>query len=214
MPSLREAWTGIVEVDDYETFMASIGQAQANARLIGSMLPSEPERVLFAGAGAGQMLEYLDPSCLAPHQLFFTDINPNFLLRLGKRLHAAGLSNYRLIVDDLENSALAGTFHTAIVVLVLEHIDWRRGVQSLTTIAPRRCCIIIQENPPDMTSAVTPGRVPQGSMSVFVEARPKLIPADELLDAMTEQGYVLDGRRAEEVADGKRMIGFSWRRSA
>jgi hypothetical protein len=212
VPSLREAWTRIVQTDDYETFMASIGQAQANARLVSAMLPAEPGRVLFAGAGAGQMLEYLDPAALAMHRLVFTDINPAFLVRLEQRLRAAGLSEFETVVDDLENTALSGPFDVAVVVLVLEHIDWRRGVASLVKLHPGRCNIVIQQNPPEMASAVTPGRVPPGTMGVFVEARPRLVVREELLEAMAEHGYVLDGERVEEVADGKRMVGLSWTR--
>jgi len=199
-----------VQVDDYEQFMASIGQAQANARLVAAMLPAEPGRVLFAGAGAGQMLDYLDAALLAPHHLVFTDINAEFLRRLDERLRMAGISRYETLIDDLEESKVSGEFDAAIVVLVLEHIDWRRGVESLARIAPRRCCIVIQQNPAAMASAVTPGRVPPGSMAVMVEAKPTLVPVETLIEAMAQHGYVLDGQHTEEVADGKRMLGCEW----
>lgn len=213
-PSLRDAWAQVVKVDDYEAFMASIGQAQANARLVSAMLPSDPARVLFAGAGAGQMLRYMDASVLAKHQLVFTDINTDFLSVLDERLRAAGLSNFTVALDDLERSALTDAFDVAIVVLVLEHIDWRRGVESLARIGPRRCCVVIQENPASMISAVTPGRTPQGTMRVFVESRPKLVPIGELKAAMTEHGYELESESAEEVLDGKRMVGLTWVRAS
>lgn len=209
VPSLREAWTSLVETGDYEQFMASIGQAQANARLVAAMLPAEPGRVLFAGAGAGQMLDYLDPALLAPHRLVFTDINPAFLTRLDQRLRAAGLTA-EMLIDDLENSKLTGQFDSAIVVLVLEHIDLRRGLDSLARIGPQRCCIVIQQNPADMASAVTPGRIPPGTMGVIVEAKPKLVPVDDLLQAMAQHGYLLDGQCSEQVADGKRMLALTW----
>jgi hypothetical protein len=66
--TLREIWISQVEPDDYETHMAAIGQAQANARLVCDLFEAagvaKGSRVLIAGAGTGQMFDYL------PHGFF------------------------------------------------------------------------------------------------------------------------------------------------
>lgn len=61
-PGLRRAWTEIVTADDYESHMASIGQAQTAAELTRCLLEfaSLPtgSRITIAGAGAGQILTF------------------------------------------------------------------------------------------------------------------------------------------------------------
>ena len=91
-PELRRAWTEIVTADDYEQHMAAIGQAQAAAELTVWMLGAaelrEGDAVTIAGAGTGQMFEFLDASVFRPYQLTFADLNPAYLARLRRRLEA------------------------------------------------------------------------------------------------------------------------------
>jgi hypothetical protein len=44
--TLREAWTRFVAAEDYETHMAAIGQAQANASLVAELVPPRRPRPL------------------------------------------------------------------------------------------------------------------------------------------------------------------------
>ena len=68
-PSLRQAWTEIVTADDYEEHMASIGQAQAAAELTEHLIRSASltasGRITIAGAGTGQMFDFLAPATFA-----------------------------------------------------------------------------------------------------------------------------------------------------
>jgi ubiquinone/menaquinone biosynthesis C-methylase UbiE len=115
----REAWTRIVLADDLDAHMAAVGQAQANAALVETMMTAKevPERktVLVAGAGTGQMFDYVNDSFLAPYHVTFTDINGAFLDRLRERLAGASLS-YETVVDDIEDSKLSGPFGMAVVI--------------------------------------------------------------------------------------------------
>jgi hypothetical protein len=71
-----------------------------------------------------------------------------------------------------------------LATLLLEHIDWRKGVEAITALNPAACGIIIQENPPGMTTAVTPGRrIPPSIAAAVKIAQPKLVPQDEMLSA-------------------------------
>ena len=70
MRELRDAWSRTITAEDYEAHMAAIGQAQANAALVAEYLQAQPPSrhasVLFAGAGTGQMFEYVSPEILLP----------------------------------------------------------------------------------------------------------------------------------------------------
>lgn len=201
---LREAWLQI-EPADYEQHMAGIGQAQANAGLMAAWLEAiaSDDTVLVAGAGTGQMFDFLAPEQAGAGRMVFTDLNPVFLDKLCERLGEAST-----VVDDIEATQLAGPYPHAAVTLVLEHVDWRRAIHSFRRWESRRVLTVIQENPKDLASAVTPGRTVPGTMNVFRErAHPQLVPVDELTEAMAELGYRLERLQPAPVSDGKRMLG-------
>ena len=201
---LREAWLAI-EAADYERHMAGIGQAEANAGLMAAWLDAigPAETVLVAGAGTGQMFDYLPADDAGAGRMVFTDFNPAFLARLRERLGEA-----ETFVDDIEATQLTGPYPHAAVTLVLEHVDWRRALGSFRQWQSRRVLTVIQENPADVASAVTPGRIVPGTMNVFRDrARPTLVPLAALTDAMAELGYQLEQVQPAPVSDGKRMLG-------
>ena len=74
--------------------------------------------------------------------------------RLEERLVRHGLSA-TILQDDIENTALDPDSDLLLATLLLEHIDWHRGVEVFAALRPATCGIIIQENPHGMTSAVT-----------------------------------------------------------
>jgi hypothetical protein len=208
--SLRLAWAEVVTADDYDEHMAAIGQAQAAAVLTGEIIRdtglSANSRIVVVGAGTGQMFDFIDPALFRPFQLTCTDLNPTFLARLRERLVRHGLSAL-IVADDVENTALRGAPPLLLATLVLEHIDWRKGVEAIATLGPAACGIIIQENPSGMTSAVTPGRRVPASIAAAVKlAQPELVPQKELLCAFEIRGYRCANTCAREVADGKRLV--------
>jgi SAM-dependent methyltransferase len=211
-PELRRAWTEIVTVEDYEDHMASIGQAQAAAELTQRLIQSASlrpgSRITIVGVGTGQMFDFLAPAVFRPHCLTYADINPVFLARLRERLEGHGLEA-EILEDDIERTALMPRPDLLLATLLLEHIDWPRGVEAFARLQPRTCGIVLQENPPNMTSAVTPGRRLPSSIAKAVEtAHPTLVPRDDLIVAMTERGYVCRETEVREVADGKRLVGL------
>ena len=208
-PGLRRAWTEIVQAEDYEQHMAAVGQAQAAAGLTAWLMESAglPQgcRITIAGAGTGQLFDFLAPSVFAPYQLTCSDLNPAFLSKLGQRLEGHGL-DARLVEDDIERTTLAPGMDLLLATLLLEHIDWRRGVKAFASLGPRFCGIILQENPPGMTSAVTPGRVVPPSLVAAMEiGHATLVPREELIEAMAAEGYHCRATEFREVADGKRL---------
>ena len=214
-PGLRRAWTEVVTADDYDHHMAAIGQAQAAAELARHLIESASlaagGRIAIVGAGTGQMFDYLAPDVVRPYRLTCTDLNPAFLDRLRERLHRRGLEA-AIVVDDIERSALQRAPDFLLATLLLEHIDWRRGVEAIAALRPGACGIIVQENPPGMDSAVTPGRRLPPSIAAAIEfAHPELVPPDALIAAMASRGYRCQERAVREVDDGKRLIGLLFR---
>jgi hypothetical protein len=214
---LHLAWTEIVTPDDYDEHMAAIGQAQAAAALtveiIGDAVLSANSGIVVVGAGTGQMFDFIDPALFRPFELTCTDLNPVFLARLRERLIKYDLGAL-IAVDDIENTALLGAPPLLLATLVLEHIDWRKGVEAIAALGPAACGIIIQENPPNMTTALTPGRrIPRSIAAAMQIAQPKLVPHHELLSAFGAGGYRAAGTRTREVADGKRLISTLFRRA-
>jgi hypothetical protein len=216
-PELRRAWTEIVTAEDYEEHMASIGQAQAAAeltqRLIQSASLRPSSRITIAGAGTGQMFDFLAPAVFGPHRLTCADLNPVFLARLRERLERHGLEA-EIVEDDIERTALTPRPDLLLATLLLEHIAWPRGVEAFARLQPRTCGIVLQENPPNMSGAVTPGRRLPPSIAKAVEtAHPTLVPRDDLIVAMTERGYPCRATEVREVADGKRLVGLLFGRT-
>src|SRR4051812_33774201 len=112
MNSLREAWAS-VNAGDYDAHMAAVGQAEANAHLVRRVLADHPPagpRLVFAGAGTGQMFDYVSPDFLRPFEVTFTDISRPLLARLAQRLRdvAPDWSAHREAVDDVEDTRLSG----------------------------------------------------------------------------------------------------------
>lgn len=215
-PELRRAWTYIVTAEDYEEHMAAIGQAQAAAELTIYLIQSASlrpgSRITIAGAGTGQVFDFLDAAVFRPHRLTCADLNPVFLARLRERLERHELKA-EVLEDDIERTALAPGPDLLLSTLLLEHVAWLRGVEAFARLRPRTCGIVLQENPPNMSSAVTPGRRLPPSIAKAVEtAHPTLVPRDDLIEAMAERGYRCRQTEVREVADGKRLAGLLFER--
>ncbi|MCD6029871.1 MAG: hypothetical protein K0S78_2045 [Thermomicrobiales bacterium] len=209
-PELRRAWTEIVPAEDYEEHMRVIGQAQAAAALTQWLVASaglgDGSRVTVAGAGTGQMLEFLDAGVLRNYRLTFADLNPMYLAQLRERLARYGLEGV-VKNDDFEETRLDPGMDLLLATLLLEHIDWRRGVESIARLRPQACGIVMQENPPGMTTAVTPGRrIPPSLAKAMETAHATLVVREELVAAMAGRGFGLWGSAEREVADGKRLV--------
>jgi hypothetical protein len=212
-PALRRAWTEIVTADDYEQHMAAIGQAQAAAGLTRWLVEScrlpKGARIMIAGAGTGQLFDFLDPAFFQPFRLTCSDLNPDFLARLRRRLPVDA------VADDLERTSLSVRPALLLATLLLEHIDWRRGVQAIAGLQPACCGIVMQENPPGMASAVTPGRVvPPTIAEALSAAHIELVPQIDLKARFATLGYRCSKIQSCEVGDGKHLIGLLFVRAA
>jgi hypothetical protein len=214
---LREAWSKTITPEDYESHMASVGQAQANAAIVAEYLQVHPPvshtSLLFAGAGSGQMFEFVSPEILFPFSATFTDINAAYLNRLRTRLAVVPGLRFTTVVDDIEHTTLSRRFDRVLAVLVLEHVDWRAAVSTMSTLASNEIFVVIQENPPGLSSAMTPRSQVPKTMQVFAEIHPELISASELESQIAGHGFACNYRDHKSVADGKLMRALGFRRN-
>lgn len=215
--ALRHAWTKLITAADLDDHMAQVGQARANAELLQSILDSsareKPVSLLIAGAGTAQFLDYIPATCLTPFHLTLSDINESFLKRAEERCDRAGLSDARFVVDDIEVTQLMGPYQVIAVTLVLEHIDWRRGLRGIHRLAPNHLHIVIQCNPEGLVEAIAPGRKLNLSMQAFADfAHPILVPSEQLIDFLGRLGYRLTAQQDRRVADNKTMLALSFKR--
>ena len=215
-PSLREAWTKYIRPEDYESHMAAVGQAQANAKLVENYFraqpPQEDSSVLFVGAGTGQMFDFVSPALLLPFETTFTDINAAYLRLLAERFRDLDQLRYVTCVDDLESSQLAETFSLVVAVLVLEHVEWRKAVATVARLSSQSVLVVIQENPSQQTTAINSQRPITGTMNIFVDVHPQLISSGDLLSEFARYGFTAEYRAEENVADGKKMLAFGFYR--
>ena len=214
---LREAWTTIIQARDYEAHMAEVGQAQANAELVAEYLASQPPgegaSLLLLGAGTGQMFDFISSKILNPYKTTFADINPSFLQCLAERLRGVEGLRYTTVVDDIEKTRLTPGFHTVLAVLLLEHVDWRKAVSTIAGLAGQRAFVVIQENPAALATALTPTRKITGTMRIFTEVHPGLIPGDELTAEFARLGFKPNCSAEKIVADNKKMLAFGFARA-
>src|SRR5262249_5654587 len=142
--------------------------------------PARHASLLFAGAGTGQMFDFVSPGLLLPFNVTFTDINAGFLSRLEARVSATTGLRFATVVDDLEHTTLSRRFDMVIAVLVLEHLDWHSAVATLCQLSDRGLFVVIQENPTDLTLPISAIRTVPETMQVFTRIHPALVPVVEL----------------------------------
>jgi len=197
--------------------MARVGQAQANAQLVADWLCYKPPKlkasILFAGAGTGQMFDFLPPEILAPYRVTFTDINPSYLKILESRLKdERDRLRFRVVVDDVERSKLSADFALVIVVLVLEHVDWRLAVASLCRLSTGNVFVVIQENPTNSHEGVSDSQPLLRTMKIFRETPPRLLNRRGLIQEFNRQKLALVYSQEKKVLDGKKMVGLGFRK--
>ena len=206
---MRESpWRTCITADDYEHHMAATGQPQANGDLLAELFrdhpPAPDAAVLFAGAGTGQIFDYFPPAALAQYRVTCSDINAAYLERLPVRFPCA------VAIDDIESPALMVAlrrpFDLAIVILVLEHVDWRRAVAGMCGAATR-VFVVIQENPEGLVA-----RPLAGTMAVLQELPASLVDRVELIAEFAGRAFQLAGTSTRAVRDGKKMVALDFRR--
>jgi hypothetical protein len=214
MARLRQAWTTEIRAEDYDAHMALVGQAQANAQVVADWLRSNPPKsnsaILFAGAGTGQMFDFLSPEILSPYRVTFTDINDDYLRRLESRVMSKTRLRFRVLVDDIERSRLPAGFTLAVAVLVLEHVDWQLAVATLCDLSSDSVFVVLQENPPKSRTVINHSQPFVGTMRIFREVHPMLVNRRELVREFGHHEFALVYSSQKYVLYDKRMVGLGF----
>lgn len=216
MADTKKHWQELVEPDDYDAHMIEAGQASVNAMLVKEMFSRFPlaagSTVYVPGCGTGQLFDFLKPDALGSFRYIFADIKPEFLERLKNRI-SSGL-NYKIIQDDVELSAVTEKADAALVVLLLQHIDWRVGLKNILVTKPKWLFVIEQEQDAK-DSEINKNRKLRPSMKKFSEAaKTELLDRGELEDFLKGAGYARRWLQAESVPYTKRMVAFVFEKVA
>lgn len=209
----HEVWTDIVLPEEYDLHMANVGQAQANAEIIHHFLttlkPSPEDRVVMVGAGTGQFLDYLpEVQQVKGLDLTFTDISLRFLETLQERAKLHGINDTEVMVDNIEATALIGPIDLAILVLVLEHVDWKLALRNLRNLPTRQLAMVTQINPVGMFTNASPHRVlPPSLVEGSKYSNSHLIPTKDLNRELKWLGYRQTQMIHKQVPDQKTMRG-------
>ncbi len=213
---MREAWARTIRAADYDAHMMAVGQAQVNAELVAELLRDRPPqadaRVLFVGAGTGQMFDFISAEILRPFVTTFADINREYLEKLRERLAPFRGLRFETFLDDIEDSQLAPGFALAIAVLVLEHVDWRKAVACLCRLSSERVFIVLQENPPGAAHPMT--RPPVGTMEVLGCIHTRLLAPADVDEEFCRNAFRLVWRCERAVPDEKKMLACEYRTPA
>lgn len=208
----RKGWTELITAEDYDYHMAAIGQAETNSKIVFEMFSEFPlpnnSRLLVAGCGTCQMFDYLEPKKLGKYKFMFSDINQSFLevgkMRIGK---FPGIK-YKFIIDDIESTKINEKIDGVLAVLLLEHIDWRKGINSFVKLKPKKIYLVIQVQD-DKKSFVTNGIKLRPSIEKFSKiASPKPVKEQELSNYLENEGYKLVKKIEKQVLNNKSMVGL------
>lgn len=208
----RKGWTEIVTAVDLDCHMAEIGQAETNANLILDMLEEYPlnnkAKILVPGCGTGQIFDYINTKKISQYVFTFTDLNSAYLERLKERLSNFPHLKYYTLTDDIESTKLTSHYDGHLVVLLLQHIDWKQGLESMLNLEPYKLYFIIQEQKNDKHPVTKERKLPPTIEKFAKIANPHLVPKSELSAYLEERGYKSLKKYEKTVPDEKTMVGL------
>ena len=177
--------------------LAAVGQGQDNAKLVPALLLSHPPGLMPApvrGRGNGPDVRLGSSRLPVP---FSRDLH-------GHQCRAPGPARGAARAQRLDGSRAGrgrGRGHASgrpldgvVLVLVLEHVAWRKTLRPLYSLSPARVYVVIQENARD-GGRDHASREPVGTLRVIREAQLTLVPRADLITEMETLGYALWGQR-------------------
>lgn len=217
-PGERKGWSEIISAADIDRHMAENGQAQVIAELLYEMLQSvpvmKPGKILFAGAGTGQLIDYVSLEPLADVTVVFSDLTDRFRPRLEQRLAPFRTLHWQWKQDDIERTQLSGPFDAVMISMVLQHVEWTRAIDSIVSLTPKIIYVVEQRNDRG-GHAVTKSRELAPSIRTFAEvANPALVPESQLTEKLNGAGFVKMLHLERPVPDDKTLFGLVYNRQA
>ena len=216
-PGERKGWTEVITPEDLDIHLKDIGQAEANAKIILKMFSDSPlqkgSKIWVPGCGTCQMFDFFEPDDIGDLEYVFSDINSSFFELIESRMKNFPGVKYKALIDDLENSNIDDEFGGILAVLLLEHIEWKKGIDAFIRLKPINIYLIIQEQE-DSKKFVTTDRELRPSIKEFSKiAHPKLVKRNELVAYLMNRKYKLGRTIEKKVPDNKMMIGLIFNKS-
>jgi SAM-dependent methyltransferase len=212
----RLAWTTIVAPNELDAHMTETGQLEANAEVLNGLMREYnklgPHMVYVPGCGTGQLFAALNHQSPLKDTYLFCDIREEFLQKLERRLSRD--VKYSVRVDDIEASKVTEKYDAAVIVLVLEHVDWNLALTNVLKVLPEMIFIILQVNGDAEAGAVTKQRKLKPTIKKFAEvANPQLVSTAKLEAQMTDLGFKKIKELDKPVQDNKIMRGLCFARA-
>ncbi|MFH1263470.1 MAG: hypothetical protein V1495_08545 [Pseudomonadota bacterium] len=111
-------------------------------------------------------------------------------------------------MDDIEKTRLPDPYDGVAAVLVLQHIDWKKGLDTILGLKPSRIYLIEQGNL-KIGHAVTKGRFLPPSVTEYVATvTPQLVPLEAVPDYLAQHPYRLSNVYERPVPDDGVMVGM------
>lgn len=217
-PGEKEAWCEVIDAVDLDAHMLAVGQAQANAkcleRFVSTLALTKYGRIAVIGAGTAQFMDLIRTERLVDHPLVFTDISERFRPVLEQRLRRFPALSWTWVQDDIENSKLSGPCEAAVLSLVLQHVDWRKAVDSLVRLSPKWIFVHEQRNRIGGNSTTKERPLPPTIRKYAEIQEAELIEEVTLTNVLHARGYIRENYCEEEVADQKVMYGVAYSKSS
>lgn len=210
--NLRKAWTEVIIADELDEHLKELGQAKVNAELCKTMLEDVElcynAKLLVQGCGTGQIFDFIPAEIFTIYRTVFADINTTYLKNLEDRLISKNITSIKVTYDDAENTSFTQNFNGILSVLLLEQIDWKKGIDNKIKLNPEVIYLIIQEQSFN-SSTVTINVKSRPSILKFAEmATPKIVPKNELEVYLKEYSYFKIKEYTIDVPNNKTMTGL------
>lgn len=207
----KEAWKSIISAEDLDKHMIKTKQIQANTKILQNMIndfPISKMKILVPGCGTGQVFEHLDLTLFSGSQIIFTDINKKYLEKLNQRLKKFRKISYSVTMDDIENTKIKKHFNSCILILVLEHIEWKKVIKNILNFGVSSFYVIIQKQNKNKQTITSYRDMPKSITKFSTIARTHLIDNLEIKQYFKKEGFDLLKKYNEKVLDNKKMVGF------
>lgn len=192
-----------IDLSDYENHMSleSVYQTQAmNKMMKEQFYDYNVSSVMVLGIAGGNGLEHID--CGIFKKVYGVDINQTYLDECRKR-YSSLKDIFTAICADLTSIDLQLPYAELLVAnLLIEYIGYENFKRAVKMVRPKYVSCIIQINTDESFVSDSP------YLHVFdrLDEVHRRIDEAELIDSMTEIGYIKELQREKELPNGKKLV--------
>jgi len=208
----RRIWKKVIPANYLDKHMLAIGQAETNAKIIEKFLKDFPlkskAKILVPGCGTGQLFDYINRDIFENIHLTFTDINKEYLEKLKIRLRKFQKIKYDIWEDDIENTKIKQNFDICIIILLLEHVNWKKAIANIFNFNPKSIFFIIQKQNKNKQIITKYKNIPQSIIEFSKTVKTQVVSEIELSSYLLKEGFNLIKRYEQKVINNKSMVGM------